>query len=91
MPTERENIERNGPDPSRYPIEVFYSEEDGGFIAIAKDFPAAQRLERHRQKRLRRFSTPSMRGSRLQRQSATQFRSRRAIPMRRAFPAVKYF
>ena len=39
MPTERENIERNGPDPSRYPIEVFYSEEDGGFIAIAKDLP----------------------------------------------------
>jgi predicted RNase H-like HicB family nuclease len=24
---------------SRYPIEVFYSEEDGGFIAIAKDLP----------------------------------------------------
>jgi predicted RNase H-like HicB family nuclease len=26
-------------DPSRYPIEVFYSEDDGGFIAVAKDLP----------------------------------------------------
>ena len=26
-------------DASRYPIEVFYSEDDGGFIAIAKDLP----------------------------------------------------
>jgi predicted RNase H-like HicB family nuclease len=26
-------------ESSRYPIEIFYSEEDGGFIAIAKDLP----------------------------------------------------
>jgi antitoxin HicB len=25
--------------PARYPIEVFYSSEDGGFIAVAKDLP----------------------------------------------------
>jgi antitoxin HicB len=25
--------------PARYPIEVFYSNEDGGFIAVAKDLP----------------------------------------------------
>lgn len=26
-------------DPSRYPVELFYSEDDGGFIAIARDLP----------------------------------------------------
>jgi predicted RNase H-like HicB family nuclease len=26
-------------DPARYPIEVHYSEEDGGFIALARDLP----------------------------------------------------
>jgi antitoxin HicB len=25
--------------PSQYPIEVYYSEEDGGFIALARDLP----------------------------------------------------
>jgi len=27
------------PDPTRYPVEVFYSDEDEGFIAIARDLP----------------------------------------------------
>lgn len=26
-------------DPAKYPIEVHYSEEDGGFIALARDLP----------------------------------------------------
>ena len=26
-------------DPSKYPIEVYYSEEDNGFIALARDLP----------------------------------------------------
>jgi predicted RNase H-like HicB family nuclease len=43
MPTWQDNgqekAETNVADSSRYPIEVFYSEEDGGFIAIAKDLP----------------------------------------------------
>lgn len=26
-------------DPSKYPVEIYYSEEDGGFIAVAKDLP----------------------------------------------------
>jgi predicted RNase H-like HicB family nuclease len=35
MPKDSEKLA----DATRYPIEVFHSEEDGGFIAIAKDLP----------------------------------------------------
>ena len=42
MPTrqrKRKKTDNKVADVSRYPIEVFYSDEDGGFIAIAKDLP----------------------------------------------------
>ena len=42
MPTQQRKRLKTGnkvADVSRYPIEVFYSDEDGGFIAIAKDLP----------------------------------------------------
>ena len=35
----RKQATGNVPEASRYPIEVFYSEDDAGFIAIAKDLP----------------------------------------------------
>jgi predicted RNase H-like HicB family nuclease len=42
MPTRQNEIvkpESDVIDRARYPLEVFYSEEDGGFIATAKDLP----------------------------------------------------
>lgn len=38
-PQKGKRKESNVADPSRYPVEVFYSEDDGGFIAITKDLP----------------------------------------------------
>ena len=42
MPMQRSKeaaTEARPPESARYPLEVFYSDDDGGFIAIAKDLP----------------------------------------------------
>jgi predicted RNase H-like HicB family nuclease len=40
MPTPQSNQDQKMPDdPSRYPVEVFYSDADEGYIAIARDLP----------------------------------------------------
>lgn len=39
-------------EPTRYPIEVFFSEEDGGYIAVARDLPGCSAFGETREQAL---------------------------------------
>ena len=49
-------------DPSRYPVELFYSEDDGGFIAIARDLPGCSAFGRLKAEPLHPSEMPSRHG-----------------------------
>ena len=56
-----------------YHINIFYSQEDGGYIADIPDLPTAPLSARVLKRLLRRFSEPKPSGWRMLKPKASQF------------------